>query len=517
MHAVIYTALFCIFATVLKQRLLIFFVLLSLSGYAQSIDTLNASVPDSLYQKPLRELDSVQQFTKKEFSKLKSEYDSIDNKFKNPLAKLRHQADSASSLGNTTDDYKKKIDSVTHLRDGQLAGVKGKTEALKEKSAAKINSLKLSPEVSKEAQRYTQDLGKLDVSLPDVKENFPAMPSLAKMPNTSLPGVNIPNAPNILTPGINSTLPDTKMDEIKSPQVGGELKEINEKAGVIGKAGEEIKGVKDQVSDPEARKEVLGKVEEKATEKAAEVAPVKDVTEKVGMPDNPLKDGELSQSELKEQVKQQAVDHFAGKEQQVQAAMSQVSKLKQQYSSVQSMKDLPKRPPNPMKEKAFVERLVPALGFQILFRNEWLTDFYPSIGYRFNGRITAGFGWNQRWGFTKERGFNSNARIYGPRIYTEVVVFRGIAARVDLETMYTRTPPILKRNSKYEDNSREWVPGIFGGIKKSYTIVKNLKGTVAVLYNLYNPDYKSPYGDRLMTRFGFEYSIKKKIKRKTAL
>ena len=496
----------------LKQVFTVVLFLAFLAGFGQSVDSLKNGVSasaDSIYKKQMHELDSVQQGTKKEFSKLRTQYDSIGRKFESPIARLQHQADSARKLNLPTDAYTKKLDSLEQLRDKNLAEVRNKTEKLKAQSAEKINSLKLPPEVSKEAQQYTQGLSKLDVSLPS--SSLPSMPSLGTLPNVNIPNTNLPNAS---IPNVDANIPngagDLKTPEIKTPEALGEVNKIGDQVSEISKVGSEITDAKDKLNDPEGRKEVLAKAEEKA----AESAPVKEVTEKVGMPDhNLLKDGQLSQKELKEQAQQQAIDHFAGKEQQVQAAMGQMSKLKQKYSSVQSIKDLPKRAPNPLKGKPFVERLVPALGFQILVKNEWLTDLYPNIGYRFNGKITAGLGWNQRWGFTRDGSFNHKAQIYGPRIYGEVTAFRGFSGRLELETMYTRTPPILKIRTNKEVSDREWVPGIFAGIKNEYTIIKNLKGTVTLLYNLYNPDYKSPYGDRLMTRFGFEWKIKKKKKK----
>lgn len=501
----------------LKKILLIFFILSYLSGYTQTKDSIGVAMPDSLYQKQLLELDSVQQSTKREITKLKNEYDSIGKQFENPIAKLQHKRDSLGRLNLPTGSYTKKIDSLSLLRDGHLAGIKNKTEMLKEKSTKKINSLKLPPEISREAQQYTQGLNKLDVTLPKTDLNFPSMPSLASMSKLSLPGVSIPSVLNLSTPGIDASLPQgaslpQDLGEIKTPEVGGELKELTDGVGEVGKVGDEIEDAKDKLKDPETRKEALAKAEEKATE----LAPVKDVTEKLDVPkDLPIADGQLSQEELKEQAKKQAIDHFAGKETQVQEAINKMSKLKQKYSSVQSLKDIPKKVPNPMKGKPFIERLVPGIAFQFLFKDAWLADFNPYTGYRINGRLTAGVGWNQRWGFTKEDGFNSQARIYGPRIYGECLAFRGVSARLELETMYTRTPPILKQQPNYNESHREWVPGIFAGLKKDYTIYKRLKGTAFVLFNLYNPDYKSPYGDRLMTRFGLEYSFKMKKKEST--
>jgi hypothetical protein len=481
-----------------------------MASHAQTGDSLAVAMPDSLYKKQLHELDSVQQSTKLEFSKLKNEYDSIGRQFENPLAKLQHQADSARNLNLPTNQYTKKIDSLTQLRDGHLAGVKNKADILKQKSTQKINSLKLPPEISKEANGFTQGLNKLDVSLPQSDLNFPTMPSLAgKIPGISAPGVNTPALPGVSTPGVDTSLPN--VGGVKTPGVLNDAKQLSDQTKEI---TDKTKEVTDKVVTPPSKEEIAKEATKEAESRVKDSAPVKDVTEKLELPgDNPLKDGQVSQDELKEQVKKQAVNHFAGKEQQVQKAMDEMSKLKQKYSSVQSIKDLPKKAPNPMKEKPFIERIVPGIAFQILLKNEWLTDFNPYVGYKFNGRITAGFGWNQRFAFTTKDGFNSDARIYGPRIYGEFLLFKGFSARAEFETMYTLVPPVLKQSSTKE-YSREWVTGIFLGIKKDYKIYKRLKGTAFVYYNVYNPEFKSPYGDRLVTRFGLEYQFKKKSKEK---
>ena len=480
-------------------------------AYAQVSDSVKIALPDSLYQKQLHELDSVQQNTKREFSKLKNEYDSIGKQFANPLAKLQHQSDSARNLNLPTDQYTKRIDSLTQLRDGKLAGVKNKADILKSKSTQKISSLKLSPEISKEANNFTQGLSKLDVSLPGSDLNFPTIPSLGKnMPGisgVSLPGVNTPAIPDASIPGVKTDLPGT--NGIKTPEVLGDVKQVTDQAKEI---TDQAKEVTDKIKKP-SKEELAEEAKKEAESKIKDSAPVKEVTGKMGAPDGlPLKDGQLSEEELKNQVKKQAVNHFAGKEAQIQQAMNEMSKLKQKYSSVQSLKDLPKKAPNPMKEKAFIERIVPGLAFQILLKNEWLTDFNPYIGFKFNGRISAGMGWNQRWAFAKGRVFNSDARIYGPRFYGECMVFKGFSARAEFEFMNTSVPKVLGQPN-VDDLQREWVTGIFLGIKKDYKIYKQLKGTAFILYNVYNPEYKSPYGDRLMTRFGLEYTIKKKSKK----
>jgi hypothetical protein len=36
-----------------------------------------------------------------------------------------------------------------------------------------------------------------------------------------------------------------------------------------------------------------------------------------------------------------------------------------------------------MRDKSFVERLVPAINLQLMQRNVWMLDVNPSLGYRF--------------------------------------------------------------------------------------------------------------------------------------
>jgi len=43
-------------------------------------------------------------------------------------------------------------------------------------------------------------------------------------------------------------------------------------------------------------------------------------------------------------------------------------------------------------------------------------------------------------------------------------------------------------------------------------VYKNIMGNTEVLYNLYDKDGMSPYGDRLAMRFGLEFPMKKKVK-----
>src|SRR5690606_26148566 len=109
-----------------------------------------------------------------------------------------------------------------------------------------------------------------------------------------------------------------------------------------------------------------------------------------GLPEIAIED----QSEnLKQEAVKKADNHFTGKEAQLQEAMNKMAEYKKKYSSVESLKDLPKRPPNTMKGKPFVERLVPGISLQVLRNNDWMVDLNPQVGYRISGKITTGIGW----------------------------------------------------------------------------------------------------------------------------
>jgi hypothetical protein len=188
-----------------------------------------------------------------------------------------------------------------------------------------------------------------------------------------------------------------------------------------------------------------------------------------------------------------------------------MSKYKEKYSNVSSLKDLPEKTPNPMKEKPFIERLVPGLTLQFHSNQDFLLDVNVSAGYRFTERITAGLGWNQRWAFSiDDREFHPDARIYGVRSYGEFKIKKGFGLRAEVECMNAFVKETVTGTP--EAGSREWVWSAFSGVKQEYRITNFLKGNAQVMYNLFDPHHKSPYGDRINIRMGFELTLKKRKK-----
>lgn len=472
-----------------------------------SSDTLGApsSLPDSVGLKQRQQLDSIQSSVSSSFDSLKGEYDHINSTADKAISKYQKGIDSLQQLNLPAGKLTAKRDSITNWRNEKLAPIKAKSDSLRAKTIGKINSMELPPELSEHTQQLTSKIDKFDVTLPSEK-----LPDLSLNNSSTLPDISNPLG--------EQTLPALPGADGKLPQG---LSDLGEKAKIpevskLGEAGEQAQKISDVV--PKNADEVSAAAEQHVTK----IDAVSGVSEQVGQADQyketlmQKQDPAALKQQTMNQAKEAAIDHFAGKEQQLQEAMQKVAKYKQKYSSVQSLSELPKKKPNEMKGKPFIERIVPGVALQIHRRNEWLVDFNPYAGYRLSGRLTTGAGWNQRIAYnTDSRSFASAYKIYGPRIFGEFKVIKGFSGRLELEYMNSYVPPAIAAPVT-DPEQRRWIFSTMAGMKKEYRFIKNVKGTVFILYNLYDPGHRSPYGDRLIMRFGFEFPMKKKQKKEKA-
>lgn len=237
-----------------------------------------------------------------------------------------------------------------------------------------------------------------------------------------------------------------------------------------------------------------------------EMAPVQDYTEMLKKwNEDPYAARELAVSKAKEE----AINHFAGHEQEVKAAMSKLSKLKSKMGEAETVVDLFAKRTNPMKGKTFWQRLEPGVTLQVqAAANQWL-DVNPSLGYRVSGRFTVGAGWNERVaGNWKRKEWVSAEHAYCVRGYVEFRVKEGLHVRAEAERLNAKvTSPYVQTLAP---NERAWVNSYFGGFKRSFLLSRQLKGNVQLLYNIYSPFQRSPYAARLNARIGFELNREKK-------
>lgn len=451
----------------------------------------------------LQKIDSIRNDFNVAAHTLQRQYQNAITKIDGDISKLNQSMDSLRQLDLRRNRYTKSLDSLKHLRQTTKSRFTSRFNDLKAKTSGKLDALDVPPEYKEPLKRLANNLDALSFNSDAIK-----IPPL-KISGYALPGIN----------GIGDLAP--KAGEIgKMPNLG-KLPGTEARVGDLGGITKAVTGYEDDIksitqgSMPDVQA-IPGTIEEQAAqidgmEELQKQSAV--LNEHKALLDG-VKDSGKAKEKVVETVKKAAVDHFAGKHEQLKAAMEKISKYKQKYSSATSIKNLPKRPPNAMKGKALVERLTPGLYFQYQQKNFYLLDVNPYLGYRISGRFTAGLGWNHRYTYDRDsRSFSSQTRIFGPRGYLDSKVGRGFIAHLEGETMNAFVPSTLIGNP--DTGKREWVWSFMTGLKKEYKIYRNLKGTALIQYNWLNRYYKAPYVDRLNSRIGFEYTLRRPPKKKS--
>lgn len=466
-----------------------------------NVDSLSSlpQLPDSLLSS-YKKVDSIRADFNQQAGKIKNEYDSALSTLSSEKAKVTGAIDSLQKLNLPTDSYTKKLDSLNQKQSATTAQFNSKIADLKSKTTGKLDALELPPQYKEPVSALTKNIDGFSLDGKDMA-----------VPGLEIPGFSLPDMEGLGNADLS------KLD------VGnlGALPKIETPVGDLGEVGSQLKGVQEDVKNiaggdlnevkniPKAIEDQAGKVDGVA-ELQKQSGVIDDYKGKLEAVKNP----DSAKNMAMEMAKEKAIDHFAGKEEQLKTAMQQMSKYKQKYSSVSSIKDLPKRKPNAMKGKPLIERFVPGLYFQYQQKTFNLFDFNPYVGYRISGLFTGGLGWNQRFAYDRRNHEwnNSRGRIYGPRAYLDTKIGKGFSGHLETEVMNTFVPSVIS-GTMLDHGQREWVWGMMIGLKKEYKIYKNLRGTVLFQYNIFNPKYKAPYVDRLNSRIGFEYVLKKKKKK----
>jgi hypothetical protein len=416
---------------------------------------------------------------------------------------LKSKIDSLRKLTINVKPYQHKLDSVLAKKDQFINEVNGKQAALLEGSRVKIQkwqtkikaSLGLDSLEANTNLKISQNLDLPNANAISSSLKLPSLPEMPKLSNEDFKAMNF--SPQLI-----------KFDKpsFENPLDG--LKSIEQGLGTISKAmndaGAVMKNTDKALQSSVMKLDALKGVEDKL--KSAE-----------GLKENEflstakkMKDPEAMKKELAAKAQEQAINHFAGKQQEVKVVMESMGKYKKKFASVDNLDDLAKKLKikNSMNGKPLIERIVPGFALQIQRKGDLLIDFNPYIGYRISGIFTGGLGWNHRFDLDKFYHYVPKNRTFGPRLYGEAKLLKGLFPRVEAELMNTDVPPDLAKS----EANREWVSSVMVGIKKEYKFLKKIRGTAIILFNLYNSRHKSPYQDDINFRFGFEFPMKKKVK-----
>lgn len=414
-------------------------------------------------------------------------------KFERQKELLRYSIDSLNTMNIPVEKLHSKLDSLETISKQQISEISDSVSKWYQSTMEKVEALHLPPDVQ---QRVQQGLSQI--------VSNSGVPSLNSTDIIRLPliGEHLTDVSDLL-PGETIVLPELNLPvRVDLPGSIATIPEIPSHLSIVPPAS--LNTDVAALAEQQVMNTTLGQSVGSEITAASDALPaVTDLNE------NGLKELALSRA------KEEFVDHFAGKEAEVKDAMSLISKYKAKFSSLKSLDEIPKKKPNTMRELVFSSRLVPGMVMQIQRKGDVLcVDFNPYTGFRLTDEITFGAGWNQRLGYdTRTRSFaNSESIVFGPRLFSEYKLSRGFSPRVIVEAMNTYVPSNLTKLLQ-DSHSRQWIFGVFVGLKKDYTLVKNVRGVAEVTFRLYDAQDRSPYGDVVNARFGFEIPSKPKQKK----
>jgi len=449
---------------------------------------------DTLLLESINKADSITLAFQTKADSLSALYQNQFSKIDSTRNLLQAKLDSLNKLKLPTERLTHKLDSLNHIKDEKISSLEKKINDLKEKTTASLKEVTLPPQMQEPMHKLQSAVQ--DYKLPAVNTSISAIPSKGMADFTMIKLPMLSNQLNL----------DPNFKDIT-----GNLNKIQDFAGQAGQytrdAQNLVKGNLDEVKS----------IDKTLQNEVTRMDGVDQLVKGQGILEqaNQLTDSAAMQNKLKELAKEQLInaaqDHFAGKQEVLHQAMAKMSKLKSKYSQVKSIAELPKKLPNPLKEKPFIERLVPGVSFQIQKSQFFLLDINPMLMYLISPRFSAGAGWNERLPFDDIR-IKQEGRVYGPRAAFEFKWTKGINFRLLPEIMNTTIPPFIAQSKGVDPAYREWVPSVFVGIKKEFVVYKAIKGNTEILYNLFDKDGTSPYGDKMAMRFGFEFPMKRKAK-----
>ena len=456
-------------------------------------DSLFRLKPDTLLTNKIKKADSITLAFQSKADSLHSSYQQQFNSINASRNKLQHKIDSLNNLKVPTEQLTRQLDSINQLQTRKLNEVNTKVNNLKTKATRSLDEINLPQELQGPVNNLKQSIN--GFSLPGTNTN-----------NLAIGNLDLPNITNTKLP----TLTDQIKLDPNLKNFSSELTQLNGFGNNLGTYADDVKQF------TQGNLNEIKSVDKVIENKVAGMEGMEQLQEGKALMEKAKPDSAALANMAKEMVQEQilnaAQDHFAGKEAVLQQAMDKMSKLKSRYSEVKSMAELPKRLPNPLKGKPFIERLVPGISFQIQKSQYFLLDVNPSLQYKIRPRLSAGIGWNERLPFDGLRITADNERIYGPRAIVQFRWTKGIIFTLQPEVMNTTIPPQLASHLGFDPTYRKWITSIFAGIKKEFTVYKSMKGYSELLYNFRDKDGMSPYADKMNVRFGFEFPMKKKRK-----
>jgi len=429
----------------------------------------------------------------------------IEYRFSNE--RITRFRDSLSRQGLPETSIANRTDSLLRQRESLLSEVSQKQNELQKR-------------VSSRYEEWTKSLRR-KFNLDSAGAQLPATgtPNLPQLPNaerSTLPRTSIPEVPKIpaLETSDFSSLGLTK--ELTSvcgslaipstDQLGEWKKSVPVMPKPEGMVNDQLGTLKSLTKDPGATaKKAVSEMADmnEATKELKEAEQLKTNNEVLKSAEQ-LKDPKASLAD----GKQQAINHFAGKEAVLQGAMSQMAKYKKKYHSLGSLSEIKKDnwlPRNGLKGKPFKERFRPGLNLGFRGGDTLLFDFYPNAAYRITGRIEAGLGAIYRVRIVqKPFGFDQREPVWGMNTFVVVKTFKAVFLRLEVDGNSFPVSGSFERPSY-----RDWRWSFYSGIQTNFKISKRLIGNAQMMYG-FDKSLKDGFPERLQARVGVQYKLGKK-------
>jgi hypothetical protein len=493
------------------------------SGKIQSITSI-PPIPDSL-----NVVHRAQHTVDQSELKIDSTKQKLEQKLKATPQKLTSKFDQVKMPTVSGNKYLDKIDSVNQFDPNsklpdpatKLNGAQTKLDKLQQAPEGQVNE-KLSM-LSKES--YGKGNLPSDVTMPDAKVGA----GKVDLPNINTPAIEKPAMPKVDNPLNKNVLDNTNLldkdintnvnleGKLKEKVDIDKLKEIKNPAGDVGEITEKTSGyVSDAKNISKGNVDEVKTLKEDAMKKASlekEMGVLKEGEQVINDQKAQLaamKNQEAYREKMMAKGRAMVIKQLAICEQQLQSSVNKVSKYQRTAGTILSKKgDLPKKR-DALKRLKKHEKFVPGLTFQTYKTQAWMIDINPSMRYRLTSYWSVGTGWNERIAFNRSLLLPTQTRFFGVRSFTEVVIFKGFSMRLDAEAMNSFVAPSYQHK---DEGYRKWLWNYMAGIKKDFTFVPKVMGNVQFMYNLYTHYNHGPYPTRFNVRFGFEYSLKKRIRK----
>lgn len=413
------------------------------------------------------------------------------------------------------------------LQDSIYNSIPGAKEIMSIQSKAngafgKVNEVTTEIGIGQVGDEYQNKLGNAVPGVPDL--NTPRIDGIPGMDTNKDLGVNtsistdvngLNKNPNLQVPDanlgkVNELLPDEIQDATKA--VGGVTEKFQEGQQILGEGQEHLDQVK-SIQEEGLRSEKINDIAENQLSKVDEIGALeKERAASIGQMEEykklieQYKNEKAIKAELEEKSKELANDVIAANQSKVNGSLKKLRKYNRKFDNIPDIRELPKRPPNPLRKKGIRQRIVPGLGFYTFATDRVWLQFEPQGFYKFNNNFSAGGGLLYRFSMKPQNfQFDNYDNLRGYKAFAQHFLYKGVWLKAEVQKVSWRPLHLLH-------NDPDHIEGVTVGaigIMKNMVIAKRVRANGQTLYH-YTISGSDPYKTKIIFRLGIDISLEKK-------